>query len=307
MPFVPAEEIREKFGYFDLYSVRRAAVNHNVKIETRDGVLYIDYDQFYEYHKNKAPNQHTYFEEPEVEKYDNHFVVKADRAVVTCDWHAPGFDAWLANAMLWICKKFGVTTHICAGDLFDQPTFSTFVNYEAGDWSYEIEIVNRILSISEDTFDDSRYIISNHDNRMFKRLFGKGNVNDVWRLAYGPSILERVTEHSFIDLVSGDRTWRIGHPDTARMIPGTNPRDLSNKYKGYHIALAHGHQTAVVPDASGNYRCVEIGGMMLPESHAYKMRRLNKYPEWTPGFMIIIDGYEYLFQKKHTDWRYWLS
>lgn len=305
--FVPAEEIREKFGYFDLYSVRRAALNHNVGMQTKDGILHIDYESFLEYHKNKAPNQHSYFEKPEIEIYDQHFVIHSDRAVVTCDWHAPYYDDWLANAMLLVCKKFEIKTHICIGDLFDQKEFSKFINYEPGDWSYEKHIVRGIAHVVENNFDESYYSIGNHDNRVFKRLMGKGDVKDVWEMTLGQSILERVSEYPFIDLVSGARTWRCGHPDTARMVPGTNARDLSNKYKGKHIMLAHGHQTAAVPDASGEYRCVEIGGMMLPEAHAYKMRRLNKYPEWTPGFALIIDGYEYLFQKKHTDWSYWLK
>jgi len=307
MSLVPAEEIREKFGYFDIFSVRRAVQRHGIKSETKDGLFWVDYDEFYNYYANKAPNQHTYFEKPDVEIYDKQFVIHADRAVVTCDWHAPFFDDWLANAMLWVCKKFGVTTHICIGDLFDQKTFSSFINYETGDWNYEKQVARSIGIVIENNFDDSRYSVGNHDNRVFKRLMGKGDVKDVWEQTFGMDILDRVSEYPFIELHSGGRKWLCGHPDTARIVPGTNARDLSNKYKGYNIMLAHGHQTAVVPDQSGEYRCVEIGGMMLPEAHAYKMRRLNKYPHWTPGFAIIVDGYEYIFQKKHTDWSYWLK
>ncbi len=56
MPFVPAEEIREKFGYFDIFSVRRAVQRHGIKSEVKDGVFFVDYDEFYTYYANKAPN-----------------------------------------------------------------------------------------------------------------------------------------------------------------------------------------------------------------------------------------------------------
>lgn len=160
--YVPAEEIKEKFGYFDLYSVRRAAKSHGIACEVKDGVLWVDYDEFYDYHANKAPNQHTYFEKPDIELFNKHIVIHADRAVLTSDWHTPFFDEWLSNAMLWICKLLNIQVHLCLGDLFDQKEFAKFINYEGSDWKIEKDATYKVGRVLTNNFlkNQIRYIES---------------------------------------------------------------------------------------------------------------------------------------------------
>ncbi len=111
----------------------------------------------------------------------------------------------------------------------------------------------------------------------------------------------------------------VCHPQSYSRIQTRNVYNLASKYlvrlveKGkspngqYGIVGFHGHLGGEGLDISGRFQVADGMGMMDPEKVLYKQMRVNTYPEWRPGFFMLLNNYLYRFPRDSTDWDFWLK
>jgi len=252
---------------------------------------------------------------PFVKDYDDFIKLPYQDSMVISDVHLPFYNHDLANKMLRIARKFGITRLNIIGDLFDAKAHSKFPtanDMSQDDAQYEIDSIREFLVTCAKQFDDIYITTGNHEARILNRLERKFMFKTLLRSAITEAELGgtmiHVTDYPrlFTDGISQPGTW-MGHPKSYSIVKTNVPRDLCTKFQS-NIITGHSHHLVVTSHISGQYYIAESGCLADPKKQEYLAMDFAKNPEWHPGFLMIRNEKPYIFDGGLlTDWEYWLD
>jgi len=238
--------------------------------------------------------------------------------MLTGDWHEPYHDSDLVMKLLAMAKKHKVRQGICVGDFLNLGVFSTFLNDKETEWEYDKAKAVQILNSLFGWFDRWLIVMGNHDIRLWKRLLGMGEENDVFDILKGQELAGKLEYTTYPQCVIND-SWMMSHPKSYSRIQTRNSYTLASKYmislvmEGkspnglYGFISYHGHQGGTGFDVSGRMETVDGMGMFDGNKVNYKQMNITTHPEWIPGFMMLRNNYLHRFPKHTTDWDFWLD
>lgn len=305
MGFVPVTELKKKYGYKDSSAVRKfirdRGIAHNH--DGHKGAMLVDEEEFSKSILDRQPNQHISFPDFALKDWTDHWELSGDW-LITADWHLPFYNRELAEKIIPLCKKHGITKHLIVGDFFDELAFSKFVDYERLTWAEEKGYAREVGEILFAEFNETRFLMGNHDNRLFKLMMGKGDPMTVWEEVFLKAANDKwVSLYNHCFLTSGGRRWFITHPDSGGITPAWLKR-RKEKYPDCSIMGAHSHKYMNIQDGSADYRLVALPGMQDNLKIGWKQRRDDTDYLWSMGFAIIRDGIHHVFDTNWTDWEW---
>lgn len=252
----------------------------------------------------------------EMERYNAALYLKGNWMIYG-DCQIPLHDPELMERMQQIARKYGIKKGINVGDLTELDAFSPFPG-KGPSWEYEKAMVTGVVKWWVSWFDEVVLLMGNHELRMWKRLCGMGEEDDIFKILLSEEKSGRV-KYSTYPYAIINESWLVAHPQSYSRIPARNSFALASKYmiklieksKGpnsqYGIIGFHGHLGGQARDVSGRFQVADGMGLMDPEKIMYKTMRINTYPEWVPGFSMLLNNHLYPFPKDSTDWDFWLK
>jgi predicted phosphodiesterase len=209
---------------------------------------------------------------------------------VTADWHIPLVDYEYANGFLEHAADEGYTTLAIAGDFFNHDALSAFDYKQASaDLETELAEANHIMRLLCQQFEKIIFVWGNHDARFHKALQYKISFRHAMRMCFGELGDELLSKIEFSNLDHfwvNDNTY-ICHPKNYAQQPLANARKLAAKMQA-NVITAHSHHAAMGYDVSGQFVCVEAGGLFDASRTAY-LQRSTTFPTWRQGYCLIDD------------------
>ena len=232
--------------------------------------------------------------------------LETDNAVFISDWEVPDHDDQLFDFAKRVGRIYGIDTLILGGDMLasDQPGLTTHdATWETRQESYEdnVATLRKLVKDLSEVYTKRYAIEGNHDRRVSKITKGA-----VW---YGMFMNDLGVECSrFPFLWCNTKTnrglVRFTHPEPFSENAIGMGRTLIDKSRiKSHIVMAHTHQGQRGWSKDGQWEVVAAGCMRSPHKTQYKNIVDNKYGEWQPGFVMMLNGYFYLMNLYSTDWK----
>ena len=248
--------------------------------------------------------------------------------LVLFDPHYPLHHTQCHEYAMGMCRKWNITKCVIGGDALDLDCFKNYPDHhpDVASWKVEKTLLRFPLEWLATEFKRVDLILGNHELRMWKRLLGKGDQEDVFDLVLAdlkPSLRRRVKYYIYPVAIINN-SWIIDHPNMTSVIQGRVPERLSAKYMVKHVMQlvkngvqpqneqlgyisGHGHMGGEGQDISGEFQIAD--GMVTcdPDLFGYHKLKRSARPEWRVGFNIIRNNYLYRFPLKNTDWKFWLN
>lgn len=252
----------------------------------------------------------------DMERYDQELCLRGDYMIFG-DVHIPYHDGQLIGKKMAVAKKFKIKKAVCVGDFVELDAFKVYFDKTAS-WKYEKAKVRDVLKALLSWYNEFIWLIGNHEVRMWKRLQGMGEQEDIFQLLLSAETKGRVKYSTYPYAIIND-SWIIAHPKSYSRIQGRNAFFLASKYMPSLVAKSkspngqygflsfHGHGGGEGIDVSGICQIADGMGLMDPLKIAYKTIKMDTSPEWRPGFSMLKDNYLYRFPKNSTDWDFWLK
>ena len=252
---------------------------------------------------------------PFVKDYDDFIKLPYQNSIVISDVHLPFYNYKMANKMIRVARKFGITRLNIIGDLFDAKAYSRFptaYDVSQDDAEYEIDAIREFLITCAGQFNDIYICTGNHEFRIMNKLERKFRFKTLLRTAVTEAELGGTMVHvtdyprMYTDGILRSGTW-MGHPKSYSIVKTNVPRDLCTKYQA-NIITGHSHHLVMTSHISGQFYIAESGCLADPKKQEYLAMNFAKNPEWHPGFLMIRNEIPYLFDERLlTDWAYWLD
>jgi len=225
-------------------------------------------------------------------KWNEPAVVRAERALVLFDIHAPFHDADWINWCVSTALRFGCEACVIGGDLVDFAAFSKWGRQERIEAEDEIRTARQIIHALARSFNHIVYGSGNHEMRLPRIT---GNLLEL-RDAMDMFVCEKnvtVSDYHWTLLISGEQEFQIEHPKNISAIHGRVPAKLAEKYHR-HILAGHGHLWGEVKDVSGQYWALDVGISCDPERLAYNTKVHNTRPAMNQGAVMVLHGIPWL-------------
>lgn len=194
---------------------------------------------------------------------------------------------------------------LIAGDLVNMDCFSTYAN-EIGlpGFRQEIQAAKAIVGEWLKFFDRIVYTAGNHERRLSKQANGALLMEDLI------SIIGSRMETSNFDRVTIDTeqgVYTVPHGSDYSINQLTVADQLAQKYRT-HIISWHEHHLAKGFDRYGHNIIVNGGGLFNEWYMSYVQLNTSKKARMKNGFVMLRDGYPYIFGKEpFTNWNDWLG
>jgi len=249
-----------------------------------------------------------------MEKYDKELHLTGDY-MLTGDWHIPFHDPDLTKKLFAVAKRFGIKKLACVGDLMELDAFKTYLD-KSTSWQYEKQKARNVIKALLTWFDEIVWLIGNHEIRLWKRVQGMGDEEDIFQMVLEGEMTRKV-KYSTYPYAIVNESWMIVHPKSYSRLQSRNAYFLASKYlpdlmaKGnspngrYGVVAFHGHLGGEGTDISGHYRVADGMCMVDPMKVAYKTVKVDTSPEWRQGFFMLWDNFLYPLPAKDTDWNFW--
>ena len=229
---------------------------------------------------------------------------------ICCDTHVPLIDKDMIEKMCVMSKQFQSDTCLIVGDFMDQSLFSQFLNYvesEVKTWTFELEVASTLLKQLLKTFKRVYVTKGNHDMRILRLAFGRIGMKHIfkWMDAYDAKRVI-VSEYPFCHVHSGEKLWRCTHAKNySQHYAVAVPKRMAEKHE-CEVINAGGHLTGQGFSPSGRM-IIGLGLMGDPSKFEYIHMSDTTHPKWNPAFVILRNGFPFVFSKHGTDWGYWLK
>lgn len=307
-------ELAEEFGYHHRDSIAHITQVYKIpKIKgKKTSSFYYNRDKFIE----TPPVIKRLLQAEDIEKYNKELRPKGD-FMLFGDVHIPFHDDDLLEKMMAIARKFGIKRGVIPGDLLEMDIFKTYPDKHVA-WHYEKTKTRQVLTALLSWFDLLVWLIGNHELRMWKRLQGMGEEEDVFEIVLTKEMLDHIKYSIYPYAIIND-SWMVCHPKSYSRIQARNPYFLGSKYlvklieegKGpndqYGIVAYHGHLGGEGTDISARFQVADGMTMVDPEKVMYQQIKIDTSPKWRPGFAMLLNNYLYRFPKDTTDWNFWLK
>ena len=308
-------ELMKEFGYQDRGSVSNLCTVNNIsKMRNPESPL----PQSLLYNKQEFTAipavARRLVEAPEMEKFDKELHLKGDW-MIAADWHIPYHDAELVEKMIMVAEKFGIKKLVKPGDFMELDAFKIYLDKTAS-WEYEKTKSRNVLKSLLSYFDEDVWLIGNHEVRMWKRLQGMGDEEDIFQMVLDAELIRKVKYSTYPYAVINE-SWLVVHPKSYSRVQARNAYFLASKYlprlveRGkspngkYGIVAFHGHLGGFGTDVSGRFEVADGMCMVDSDKVAYKKIKVDTSPEWRPGFFMLLDNYLYPFPKDSINWDFW--
>lgn len=221
-------------------------------------------------------------------RFDQPLHVKADRALILPDPHAPFHDADWCNRVIRLALAHKCDTVAVPGDLVDFTAFSKWGRQERVEAEDEIKAARDLLRALARCFEHVVYTGGNHEMRLPRITGNLLELRDTMDLfVRDANVL--TTDYHWFELESGGQTYYVEHPKNASVIPARVPTRLAEKL-GCHVVATHGHNWGMARDVSGRYWCIDAGVCCDPMKLAYVQKVHSTRPTIYRGAVLVTDG-----------------
>lgn len=254
---------------------------------------------------------------PDIPAYDGALCLPGDLGgglMIAADIHAPCTDWKMATRVALVGQRYLEEPRrlVIAGDLMNYDVFSRYENLlPLPTIKQEIDAAKFAIQLWLNTFDRIYLVLGNHDYRWLKAMHGvfeEELLIDMLGMMLGNEERLTINLYSYLD-IECERTgsWRVTHMPRYSKIPLSKARSLSNVTKDRHLMLAHQHHASIALDESGHFLLVDIPALVDPEKLAYVALADTDIPRMKCGFVMLKNGWPYLFAEGMTDWSFWLD
>lgn len=255
-------------------------------------------------HRAKTP--HAYKDELYQFDIGTPWTLEGDWCIVG-DVHVPMTDYVLAQHVSIVAKRYLKRPRklLIAGDFWNFDLFSTYAQFvPPPTWKQEREAGRQMIREWRDTFSEIRLIMGNHDRRIQKVLGGNHDEEDMETLLKSDGVKASNFGHCVISNPRG-KDWRVTHPKNYSINQLAVAEQLALKY-GQNIISFHEHHAGVGMDRYKQYILVNGGCLADPDKFAYVNLDDSKSAGMAQAFVVLKDGYPYLFADGITDWDKWV-
>lgn len=195
---------------------------------------------------------------------------------------------------------------LIAGDFFNMDSFSSFAEIvQLPTWAQERQGAEIMVKAWLETFDQIYMLMGNHERRMQKFTIGALNEDDILALIKAPKNKVKMSGFAYCTIKTKTGTWRVTHQQNYRQAARSTVNSLAQKYR-QHIVGFHEHHSSISVDDSGNNILVNVGGLADGNKFPYVGLQDNTKPTMKKSFLMLKNGYPYLFTDMFTDWSAWL-
>jgi len=254
---------------------------------------------------------------PDVPCYDGALVLPGELGgglMIAADVHCPATDWTMAARLALVGQRYLSEPRrlVIAGDFLN---FEVFSKYESiiplPTLRQEIDAARFAIQLWARTFDRIYLTMGNHDYRWLKAskgVFDDEMFTDLLAGLLGNQDKLTINVYSYLDVLS-DVTglWTVTHTPEYSKVPLSKARMLANSTKDRHLICFHQHGAAIALDESSRYMLVDGPALVDPDRLAYVKMNLSSKPQMKRGFVMLRNGWPYLFADGLTDWGYWLS
>lgn len=226
-------------------------------------------------------------------------------ALFVSDLHVPLHDpAMIARALHILRTQHpSVDRIVIGGDLFNFSSLSKHPQTSPDeDLDRTLEIAGNVICVMADSAKHIDIVMGNHDEWFMKRLNKKFNLKHLISAALGdhwPTTCKiRVSNYDYMRLGN----WLVGHPSSYSKLGGRKPAETAQA-RNANIITGHNHLVGMQQSVDGRHIGIDAGMMTIEDKHYYAKRRLGTSPTWVAGFVVLEDGYPYIYNDLVTDWR----
>lgn len=195
---------------------------------------------------------------------------------------------------------------LLAGDFFNADAFSGYENiYPLPSFGKELQGARVFKDMILGVFDEMRIFPGNHDYRVTKKTSNAIQFEDLIRMvSHDPRIQVSHWGHAVIKTLRGE--YRVTHGSEYSVNQLVVAEQLALKH-GQNVISWHEHHTAIGLDRFKKHIIVNGGGLFDAGSLAYTQLEDNKKPKMANGFVMLKNGYPYVFNDYWTDWEFWVE
>jgi len=219
------------------------------------------------------------------------FNLGADNVIIAGDWHIPFVNKDVLNRMLDVQNEERVPTIIINGDFLDMNNIMAMAHgtQQADDtFATEIKYATTYLKNLSETFDNIYISTGNHELAWIRLTKGLSTPTMLFDMCHKPDNVT-IIESDYLNLHSGDESFRVCHPKNYSKLALSVPRMLAEKYQT-HIIAGHSHRVATGYDTSGKFQLVENGGLFDSRYMKYVANTTTTNPTQHSGFVWVVDG-----------------
>ena len=225
-------------------------------------------------------------------------VLRADRALLLFDVHAPLHDAVWMNRIIALALKWDVKACAIGGDIVEYSSISYWGRIHGIEFDHELEAACMIVRAIEANFANKVLIGGNHEWRFVKALKKARTLQHVLKdfTSEGSRTVTSIRKWFFLE--SGGVRFRVCHPANYNRIPARNAQALASKYKA-HVIAGHNHLWGMTRDVSDSWYAVDAGCCLDKRRVAWLETEMSNYPQPVQGAVIVVDGTPILLGKQN--------
>ena len=218
--------------------------------------------------------------------------------VIVADVHVPTTDMEMAKAVLEVGRRTGVDRLTLVGDLFCQDMFGRWATLVHGPgFQEEIEFAQDLFDLWFTWFKSIEFCRGNHDDRLIDWTQGHIAMRELAKMI-SPSGREGdivTTMRNYFTLDSGGERWTLMHQRQYNRYPLKVACDYAEKLRT-HVLCCHQHHCAI--GVHEGFTVVDCGCLADPAKTMYKQLDIQKFPDWEPGFVTIINGRAEIYSQR---------
>lgn len=222
--------------------------------------------------------------------------------MVIGDVHVPVTDYDLAMMVAAVAERQHIPNLLIAGDWFNMDAFSTYDPViSEPTWEQEKAASKELLDRYSKVFQEIRYLPGNHDRRISKKNSGVLQPIDILN---NQNVMYSIRSWCWY---THPRTgkWRITHPDKYRKSALSLAGSIAQRNQCNVISF-HEHHAGIGMDESGNWIVINGGGLFDTKKMSYVELEDTGSAAMSRGFVMLKNGYPYLFTDTITDWDMWI-
>ena len=228
--------------------------------------------------------------------------VRSDSFIVLGDAEIPDHDAELLEAAADLGEKYGIKDLVLNGDIVAVDWLSDWYKTFAVPSTLEMELgpFERIIGEYCKRFERVFENEGNHERRLPHKVMGNISIHHLLQHRFKNL---QWTRYAYIYVTScgpngkgDDQTWLVCHQDNYSKVPFSVPLELCS-INLCHVIAGHNHRLGKVRHKSGKFWSIEGGCVRDPRRTLYKTARKNRHPNWTGGFIMVLDGIPHCIDK----------
>ncbi len=229
------------------------------------------------------------------------FIIVGDVHVPTTDYEFVALPAAVGK------KQLRHPRLIIGGDLFNMDVFSKYPALTTRPtWKDERLAAKQLINEWLEVFEHIYILVGNHERRTAKFTHESLTSTDLVEMAV--SDLERVTisNYGWCTVQTEKEPWRITHQEDYSKNQLNVAGELALKYQSNIISF-HQHHLALGYDKYKHYIAIDGGGLFDDKQMAYVQLDDSTKANMQKGFVMLKDGYPYLFgDERLTDYSRWI-